>query len=328
MKNMGREIELLKQNLSELHIMVIGDLMLDRYMLGTAYRISPEAPVPVVNLKKTEDKLGGATNVVANLKSMGCTTSIMGICGTDAEGKTIRNLLESIDCDHLYILDDPDRPTTLKTRVIADQNHIVRVDRESDTEISKAIQDDCLQQLKEIFTKSKVDVLILQDYNKGFLHSGWISKIIELARLNGIKIAVDPKKNNFFEYKGVQLFKPNLKEAIQATEWSPKHPTDLEHLSKFLKNKLLCDRIMITLASEGIWIDSKSAHVRYPTRSRKISDVSGAGDTVISLAAICLAYSLSDEFMAFCCNTGGGLVCERPGVVPISKESLIAELEV
>ncbi|MFZ1254730.1 MAG: bifunctional ADP-heptose synthase [Saprospiraceae bacterium] len=327
MKIKQEELQILKQDLRDLHILVIGDIMLDRYILGSATRISPEAPVPVVLWKETEDKLGGASNVVSNLKSMGCTASLMGICGNDPEGKTLENLLKEIACDHLYLIVDPDRPTTLKTRIIADQHQIVRVDHESEQEISKAIQDECLQTLKQIFTLKKVDVLILQDYNKGFLHAGWIPKIIELARLNGVKIAVDPKKNNFFEFKGVQLFKPNLKEAIQATEWSPKHPTDLEHLSKLLKSKLLCDRVMITLAAEGIWIDSKAGKKKYPTNPRKVADVSGAGDTVISLAAICLAYSLSDEFMAYCCNTGGGQVCERSGVVPVVKSALIKELE-
>ncbi len=321
------EIAQLKKDHSDLHIMVIGDIMIDRYIRGTATRISPEAPVPVVHWKETEDKLGGASNVVANLRAMGCKTSLMGICGEDSDGIILDRLLQNINCEQVYLFKDHKRPTTVKTRIVADQHQIVRVDQESEMEIGKDLQETCLQTLYSIFKNQDVKVLILQDYNKGFLHKEWISKIIELARLHGIKIVVDPKKNHFFEYKGVFLFKPNLKEALHATEWVSKHPEDLPHLSKYLKTKLLCDKIMITLAADGIWIEGKNKGIHYKTKPRKVADVSGAGDTVISLAAICVAYSFSDEFMAVCCNSGGGQVCERSGVVPVRKDELIKELE-
>jgi len=321
------EIGQLKMDHKDLHILVLGDIMIDRYIRGQATRISPEAPVPVVLWKETEDKLGGASNVVANLKAMGCKTSLMGLCGDDADGQILNHLLSEIACDHLFLIKDSKRPTTVKTRIVADQHQIVRVDQETEAEIGKDLQETCLQSLYSIFKSQDIKVLILQDYNKGFLHKEWIGRIIELARLQGVKVVVDPKKNHFFDYKGVHLFKPNLKEAIQATEWVSKHPEDLPHLSKYLKNKLLCDKIMITLAAEGIWIEGKNRGQVYKTRTRKVADVSGAGDTVISLAAICVAYSLSDEFMAVCCNAGGGQVCERSGVVPVRKDELLRELE-
>lgn len=327
MKKFEIEIGQMQKDHKDLHILVLGDIMIDRYMRGQATRISPEAPVPVVLWKETENKLGGASNVVANLKSMGCKTSLMGLCGEDADGIILEGLLKKIGCDQLYIVKDPKRPTTVKTRIVADQHQIVRVDQETEAEIGKDIQEHCLQSLYSILKNQDVKVLILQDYNKGFLNKDWIPRIIEMARLQGVKVVVDPKKNHFFDYKGVHLFKPNLREAVQATEWVSKHHDDLPHLSKFLKNKLLCDKVMITLAADGIWIEGKNKGQIYKTRPRKVADVSGAGDTVISLAAICAAYSLSDEFMAFCCNIGGGQVCERSGVIPVRKDELLKELE-
>jgi rfaE bifunctional protein kinase chain/domain len=180
--------------------------------------------------------------------------------------------------------------------------------------------------LQKFFSENRLDVLIFQDYNKGFLHGAWISKIIKLASDAGIKTAVDPKKENFFEYSGVDLFKTNLREAIQAIEFRYKDLSDLSSLSKILRDKLLCNKLMITLASEGIWIDNGTTAERHKTKARKVADVSGAGDTVICLAAICQACSLSDLFMAACCNAGGGQVCEKFGVVPLKKEELIHEL--
>ncbi len=306
--------------------MVIGDVMIDRYIVGTANRISPEAPVPVILWKRTDDKLGGAANVAANLKAMGCTVSIMGLCGNDADAVILEKLVEDIGCDHVHLLYDTSRPTTVKTRIVAELHQIARIDHEIDDEINADLQKKGLLILTEIFTQNKIDVLILQDYNKGFLHTGWIHKIIELAVEHRIKIAVDPKKLHFFDYRGVDLFKPNLKEAAQILNFNSNEASNLALLSKTLKDKLLCKKLMITLASEGIWIASDQVHQQFLTRPRKVADVSGAGDTVISLAAICMACSLSDVFMANCCNVGGGQVCEKFGVVPVNKEELIQEL--
>ncbi len=321
------ELEILKGDLNHLHIMVIGDVMLDRYIVGAASRISPEAPVPVILWNKTENKLGGASNVAANLKAMGCKVSIMGLCGEDEDASILEKLLRDIGCDHVFLLRDPDRPTTVKTRVVAELHQIVRIDHESDTEIPTEIQNRGLEILKSIFSQEKIDVLILQDYNKGFLHPGWISKILTLCRENKVKTAVDPKKNHFFDYKMVDLFKPNLKEALQVIDLPYKTLNDLPELAKTLRSRILCNELMITLAADGIWIESDSCQKQFATRPRKVADVSGAGDTVISLAAICMACSLSDVFMATCCNVGGGQVCEKFGVVPVKKQELIRELE-
>lgn len=320
------ELDILKGDLSHIHIMVIGDVMIDRYIVGTVSRISPEAPVPVILWKRTEDKLGGASNVAANLKAMGCKVSIMGLCGDDADAFLLEKLLQDNGCDQVFLLHDPNRPTTVKTRIVAEMHQIARIDHERDDDIMEDLQNRALTILQENFRLNKVDVLILQDYNKGFLHGAWIHKILKLAKEYDVKTAVDPKKHHFFNYQNVDLFKPNLKEALQILDNHYKDIKDLPLLSKSLKDKLSCNKLMITLASEGIWIDSDDLQGQFPTRPRKVADVSGAGDTVISLAAICMACSLSDVFMANCCNAGGGQVCEKFGVVPVRKDELIHEL--
>ncbi|MBK9109035.1 MAG: hypothetical protein IPM92_11895 [Saprospiraceae bacterium] len=210
-----KEIEILKQDLSSLHIAVIGDVMIDRYINGTAHRISPEAPVPIILQKQIFDKPGGASNVAANLKSMGCKVSLIGLAGKDENAAILEKLLQNSACDWIYLLTDPGRPTTLKTRVMAEGHQITRIDVESEEPVSSSIQGQALLKLEELFTADKPEVLILQDYNKGLLHQEWIGKILHLAKKYGVKTAVDPKKKNFFEFHLVDLFKPNLKEAVQ-----------------------------------------------------------------------------------------------------------------
>jgi rfaE bifunctional protein kinase chain/domain len=322
------ELNILKGDLSHIHIMVLGDVMIDRYTMGTTSRISPEAPVPVILWKKTEDRLGGASNVAANLKSMGCRVSLMGLCGNDPDADILEKLLYEIGCDEVILLRDSNRPTTVKTRIVAELHQIARIDHESDDEIPESIIEKGLEILKNSFAKNKIDVLILQDYNKGLLHSGWIDKILQTTREHGVKVAVDPKRNHFFEYKNVDLFKPNLKEALQIMDMPFKNLSDLPLISKSLKEKIQCHKLMITLASDGIWIESEGTGRQFLTRPRRVADVSGAGDTVIALAAICMACALSDVFMANCCNAGGGQVCEKFGILPVKKAELIDELQV
>ncbi len=325
--NFQEELDILKQDLSHIHILVIGDVMIDRYVVGTASRISPEAPVPVILWKRTEDKLGGASNVVANLKSMGVKVSLVGLTGKDSDAILLKSLLTKIGCDQIELVMDSSRPTTIKKRIVVELHQIARIDYEDITEIQEEIQIECLQRIERILIESNVDVIILQDYNKGFLHKAWIGKILELASRYKVKTAVDPKKSHFFDFKGVDLFKPNLKEALQMIDSENKELNQVGDLATYIKNKIACNKIMITLASEGLWMTTDQVHQRFETRPRKVADVSGAGDTVISLAAICMACSLSDVFIASCCNAGGGQVCEKFGVVPVIKDELIRELE-
>ncbi|MBK8956220.1 MAG: hypothetical protein IPM34_11795 [Saprospiraceae bacterium] len=323
----NKDLEVLSRDLSSIHIAVLGDIMIDRYITGSAFRISPEAPVPVVLQKQLFDKPGGASNVAANLKSMGCKVSLIGLTGQDENAFLIKKLLEHSGCDSTILIEDPSRPTTVKTRVMADGHQITRIDVESEEPLSSIYQNEALRCLESLFAQNKPEVLILQDYNKGFLHSGWISKILDLARIFDVRIAVDPKKKNFFEYNCVDLFKPNLKEALQQYPGNFKGLDQLPELSEYLMDRLQCKTLMITLASEGIWVQTGETGKIYPTKARKITDVSGAGDTVISLAAICKACTLSDEFMAISCNEAGGQVCEKIGVALVDKALLLQHLK-
>ena len=321
------DLNRLKADLSDVHIAVLGDVMIDRYEMGSAHRLSPEAPVPVVLWKKTEHLPGGASNVVMNLKAMGCRASLIGLCGTDDHSELLRDLLIAQGCESSYLIKDSNRPTTVKTRIIANGHQIARIDHEQDDPISNEQLNLALEQLELILTNDRPDVLILQDYNKGFLTSNSIPKFLQLAKSFGVPVAVDPKKANFFAYQSVRLFKPNLKEA-SAQFSRPIHSLeDLPVLSSHLKQQLQCETLMVTLAAEGIWVDSEKVQGIFKTRPRNVADVSGAGDTVISLAAICIAKTLSDQFMAICCNEAGGQVCEKPGVVPVNKPLLIHQLE-
>lgn len=321
------ELNQLKGDLSGLHILVAGDIMIDRYEMGTAQRLSPEAPVPVVLWRETIDKPGGASNVAANLKSMGCRVSLMGLCGMDADGQRIHQLLADSGCEGIYLLQDSKRPTTVKTRIVANGHQITRMDIEKETPLSLDLQQSGLDQLSAIFTADRPDVLVLQDYNKGFFTTAWISQIMDMALKHGVRVAVDPKKDNFFSFQHAELFKPNLKEAQNQFPGNYTGIKDLEGLSAYLKERLNCKTLMITLASEGLWIDGENLKRIFPTKARRVADVSGAGDTVISLAAICMAKSFTQEFMAICCNEAGGQVCEKPGVVPVDKTLLINQLE-
>ena len=307
--------------------MVLGDVMIDRYIVGTAHRISPEAPVPVVRWRETVDKPGGASNVAANLKSMGCKTSLLGLTGDDQEASQLEEILKFKSCDLIELVRDPSRPTSVKTRVMSDAYQITRIDKESEEKIGSDTQRRFLEKMEGIFKEDRPQVLILQDYNKGLLHHGWISHIVKLAKSYDVQIAVDPKKHHFFDYQMVDLFKPNLREALHYYPEEYRQTSDLLNLSSYLKSKLHCDRLMITLAAEGIWMSGIEQNRIFPTGKRKVVDVSGAGDTVISLAAICMAQALSEEFMAVCCNEAGGQVCEHPGVVPVDKNMLLKQLE-
>ncbi|MBP8724800.1 MAG: carbohydrate kinase [Saprospiraceae bacterium] len=322
------ELEVLSENLGKLHIAVLGDVMVDHYIVGQATRISPEAPVPVIQCSRTYDMPGGASNVASNLKAMGCRVSLFGLTGDDAMAATLGELLHHSHCDFLYLMADPGRPTTVKTRVLADGYQVTRIDWESAEKADKSIQNKVLHQLEAHFQNDRPEVLILQDYDKGFLHAAWIGKILGLCRQYGIRVAVDPKERSFFAYRGVDLFKPNLREATLQYPGKYLSPDDLPALDAYLRSRIGCNTLMVTLAAGGIWLGDLQTPGRvFATESRKVADVSGAGDTVISLAAICMARSLSLEFMAMCCNEAGGQVCEKAGVVAVDRSMLLQKLE-
>jgi D-glycero-beta-D-manno-heptose-7-phosphate kinase len=301
--------------------------MLDAYWWGKVERISPEAPVPIVHVQKREYRLGGAANVALNLKRLGAEPVICSVIGNDGEGTIFSELLqkESIKRDGLLVSDS--RPTTVKTRVISGKNQLLRVDTEEDgllnEEENTKLKDKILDLMKN------ADLVIFEDYDKGVISGSLISVVVGAAKAANIPVAVDPKKRNFMAYKDVTLFKPNLRELseglkIDLNTRAPMH--QLEDAALKLKELLNLQHALITLSERGVYIsDFKNKGHLVPAHIRDIYDVSGAGDTVISVAALALLAGVSIEVVAALANLAGGLVCEKVGVVPVDKEELLRE---
>lgn len=315
------------EKFNSLNIMIIGDVMMDSYIWGKVERVSPEAPVPVVKVSKKENRLGGAANVALNVQSLGGRPFICAIIGDDLDGEEFLSLLQSQNLSDQGILKIKDRPTTVKTRIIAHNQQIVRVDAETDENISEAETELMIGMIKKILTDQKIDAIIFEDYDKGLINEKLITETVKLAEQRGIITVVDPKKRNFHSYKGVHLFKPNLKELEDGlkTVINPSKPGQVENAINKLKSQLGAKAVMLTLSEKGVFINSDLGQRHIPAHKRDIADVSGAGDTVIATAALCLAAGL-DEFKASeIANLAGGLVCEHVGVVPIDKARLLEE---
>ena len=301
--------------------------MMDSYIWGKVERVSPEAPVPIVKVSKKENRLGGAANVALNVQSLGGMPFICAIIGDDKDGDEFLSLLQSQNLSDQGILKIQDRPTTVKTRIIAHNQQIVRVDAETDENISEAETELMIGMIKKILADQKIDAIIFEDYDKGLITEKLIAETVKLAEHRGIITVVDPKKRNFHSYKGVNLFKPNLKELEDGlkTVINPSKPGQVENAISKLKSQLGAKAIMLTLSEKGVFINSDLGQRHIPAHKRDIADVSGAGDTVIATAALCLAAGL-DEFKASeIANLAGGLVCEHVGVVPIDKARLLEE---
>jgi rfaE bifunctional protein kinase chain/domain len=302
-------------------IAIIGDLMLDRYYWGNVNRISPEAPVPVLEVDSESARLGGAANVANNIKALGGTPVLFGAVGGDQNGKTLKEIATANGFDTKGIINDPDRPTTVKTRVIAHGQHVVRIDQELRSDISKQIQSELLKRLEDNI--SKIDGIILEDYNKGVLCRSLIRDAITLANKFDKIITVDPKFNNFFEYKNVTVFKPNRKETEEALGMRLNDNHSTEIAGEKLLEELKANSIIITRGEFGSSVFSKEDITHHiPTTARKVADVSGAGDTVISTLTMAIAAGSSLLEASIIANTAGGIVCGEVGIAPINKEEL------
>lgn len=310
----------------DLTIMVIGDTMIDAYYIGTISRMSPEAPVPIVSFDKKDHRPGGAANVALNLKSMGAKAILCSVVGMDPEGTELKRLLDAENIHTGGIFFDKDRPTTVKTRVIADEHHLLRMDHESTQPISDQLEKQIIQFVSDNI--KKVDAIIFEDYNKGLLTPKLIREVISIANTNSIPTIVDPKKDNFFEYADCTLFKPNRKEIKEGlpTDLDLTKTENIETAAGELIMRLKCKSVMVTLSEDGVYIRSNNQSIHIKAHERRITDVSGAGDTVVSLAALCIAKGISLSDMAEISNIGGGLVCQKVGVVPIDKTELKEEL--
>lgn len=317
---------------NSLNILIIGDVMIDAYWWGGVNRISPEAPVPVCAVNDKESRLGGAANVALNIAAMGANPILCSVVGEDYQGHQLCELMEKQNMDTKGIVFSSNRPTTIKTRIIGNKTQMLRIDEETDVNISSSEEKIFVDKIEEIINTEKINAIIFQDYDKGVITEGVITKIIEIAKRKNIPVTVDPKKRNFTAYKNVDLFKPNLKELKEGLkiDFDNVDKDVLVEASLLLHYKQKIDKVFITLSEKGVFMmdfANKEAEITMlPACLRKISDVSGAGDTVISLATLCLALGLDSQTIANISNFAGGLVCESVGVVPIDKNKLLSEL--
>lgn len=313
-------------------ILVIGDVMIDSYLWGKVERISPEAPVPIVSVNKRENRLGGAANVALNISAMGAEAILCSVIGNDDKASEFNKLLEKRNLRTACIYQSPDRITTTKFRVIGNKAQMLRVDEEITNGLSDIDTQELFGRIENLLEKESVDAIIFQDYNKGVLTSALIHKVIELANRREIPIVVDPKKKNFDTFQNVRLFKPNLKELKEGlkSEFDAKNFHELSNVIQLLHKNQNIDIVLTTLSDDGVFISARAPENKFethhiPAHRRSISDVSGAGDTVISLATLCLTAGLPPEQIAAISNLGGGIVCEEVGVVPIKRERLFKE---
>jgi len=315
------------EKFNSLNILIIGDVMMDSYVWGKIDRVSPEAPVPVVQVTKKENRLGGAANVALNVQSLGAKPFICAVIGDDPEGIDLMSLMDSAGLSKEGILKVRGRQTTVKTRIIAHNKHIVRVDAETDTNIPDESVRQVMERIAEIIKNQEIDAIIFEDYDKGLISEDLITFVVNLANQKNIITVVDPKKRNFLFYKDVSLFKPNLKELREGLniEVDSHSITQIESTVGLLREKLNAKCIMLTLSENGVFISKAKEHNLIPAHVRTIADVSGAGDTVIATVALCLASGLNEFESAAVANLAGGLVCELVGVVPIDKTRLLKE---
>jgi D-glycero-beta-D-manno-heptose-7-phosphate kinase len=306
-------------------VLIIGDVMIDAYIWGAVERISPEAPVPIVRATKRDYRLGGAANVALNIQALGATPILCATIGNDEGADRFKERLKINNISSEGIVESTERPTTVKTRVMSGHQHIVRVDEETDRSLSKLEEGLLWEKIEKLLPTCQV--VIFEDYDKGVITKNIIKKTIELATIKGIPTVVDPKKRNFLGYQGTTLFKPNLKELKEGLklEFEKDNQEEIEKAVDLLLEKLGGAGSLITLSERGVFINYKNEKHLIQAHLREIADVSGAGDTVISIAALCVALNLSPGAIAALSNLGGGLVCEHVGVVPINKNNLLEE---
>lgn len=307
--------------------LVIGDVIIDSYLWGKVERISPEAPVPVLSVLKKEDRLGGAANVALNLQALGATPVICSVIGKDEEGGKFLKLLKKQQISGEGILSSESRKTTVKTRAIAHHQQVLRIDEETDEPLGEEDTVRLQKTILNLLDKHQIDVIIFEDYDKGVITPELIGFTVKEAKKRHIPVTVDPKKKNFLHYREVTLFKPNLRELKEGLklDFDANNISELHEAISRIKNELNAEMVMVTLSENGIYIKDNKGEYHIQAHVRNIADVSGAGDTVISVASLGLARKLTPLLLASLANLAGGLVCEEVGVVPVNKEQLLEE---
>ena len=311
----------------KLKVGVVGDVMLDTYWWGKTDRISPEAPVPIVSVTKQEKRIGGAGNVALNVRSLNATVHVLSVLGDDEDGQKLTALLNDHKINTEYLITSSQRITTNKIRIISRNQHLMRLDAEITTALSGAEETKLIEAFKLYLQNENPDIVILEDYNKGVLTEKVIENIISLCKDNNVLIAVDPKRKNFFAYKAVDIFKPNLHEAKEALNIITDEVdlTLLKSIHDSLYQQLNHSVSFITLSEKGVFYNASTESKLIPTHIRAIADVSGAGDTVIAVAAVVYAATKNALLMSEMANIAGGLVCEEVGTVAINQQKLLLE---
>ena len=302
-------------------IAVLGDVMLDRYFWGSVSRISPEAPVPVVDLDNESFHLGGAANVASNIHALGSGAALFGVIGDDASGTMLRSIAEGEGLNADGLVASPGRPTTVKTRIIGNNQQLIRLDREARHDIDGIVIKEVIDRLR---ARPRLKSIVLEDYDKGFLSERMLHESIELAKELNIPAFVDPKKRDLSMYRGCFLFKPNRKEASDALGREVRSMQDVVDAAKFMMDELQCQNVLITLGSEGMLLLEASGLIStVPTVARKVADVSGAGDTAIATLATMVAGGATVREAATLANIAAGIVVGEPGIVAITREMLL-----
>jgi len=322
------EIKRAFKQFSDKKIIVVGDVMIDTYIEGKVTRISPEAPVPVVNFEKKTLHLGGAANVALNIKALGATPFICSVIGEDDSSIQFRKLLSERHLSDKGILSSDQRLTSVKTRIIGNNQQLIRIDEERTDDINSIIAYNLIELIKKITEQESIDAIIFEDYNKGVLTKEVIQAVISHANENEIITTVDPKIKNFLTYENVTLFKPNLKELKNGLSLDFNFPDDKQAFVKAietLNSRINATYTFVTLSDQGVYLKYNEKEYFIPAHTRNIADVSGAGDTVISVATLCIISGLEPHLMAEISNLAGGLVCEKVGVISVDKEQLLNE---
>ncbi len=316
------------EDFTRLRVLIIGDVMIDSYLWGEVNRISPEAPVPIVQVKDKEKRLGGAANVALNIQALGATPILCATVGKDTEGQDFLDILAKNSLSAEGICTSAERVTTIKHRILSGHQHLLRVDSEQTNLLSASDAEALWERIATLLPTAHV--VIFEDYDKGVLSQELIQKTMHLASAHRIPTIVDPKLRNFWHYRGATVFKPNLKELKEGLkiDFNAKDMEELKKAISLLKERLNVAQALVTLSERGVYIDAETESHHLPAHLRTIADVSGAGDTVVSVASLALALGLKPAILAGLANLAGGLVCEHLGVVPIVREELLAEAKI
>lgn len=310
---------------SKVKVLVVGDVMLDRYWWGDVNRISPEAPVPVVNLKNITLAAGGAANVAANVAGLGAKPFLVGVTGADADGLLFSKILAEKNVSPEFVFKIQNRPTTVKTRIVGHNQQIVRIDQESKENLTEKDEQEILEIIKNLVSRSQV--LIISDYGKGFLSESFLARLITYCNSKGLLILVDPKGKNFEKYKGANLITPNKYEVSEAFRLENQERATIEKNGKKIIKKLLLDALLVTQGGEGMTLFQKNGEQHHlMAAAREVYDVTGAGDTVIASLAVALASGLSFLEAAKIANIAAGIIVEQLGTTAVNLEMLKAAL--